>query len=653
MRICRSVLSASPCLHTFLARPLSTPSVAVKRMAAASPPSLADQLRQERLFVYHTPEDTHMLLRLRFRGTPAMGTLRRDRLFNFRRPKDEEVGRTLERMAQNLTSKITTRIKNKKAKKAKLDVAVVQEAPAEESESLAVSLRRSGKEIPSETLNGSTWTEGDQLLVDSAEFTICVNPPVIPTGKITKHILPNFPVDVTLDCDGVIEEQSIFVWLKQKTGKRSVDPIPFDFILSNDGQKIPSDLIAEALDDVLPHPGRDGWEVASVDKEWTPGKEHVGLLLSLLCLPIKDDVVGEPIALIAKNPIAEPLTEPIPFMRRHESCQQRAGSDGFRIVSYNLLADLYADQEASLKELFPYCPPECIKGDYRRQLTLRELIGYNADIICVQELDTKLFNSYYSKQMRRKGYEGLFLQKTGKAHEGIGTFYRTDKFRLLNQYDINITSELFENPANKDLADAVNSKAKLKEVMMTRTNPLQVCYLQDLDGSGRSVLVANTHLWFRPQYPRVRLLQMGVSLRHLQRIVKDVTAKDSTTPAIILCGDFNSSTGWGVHHLLNKRSVPVDFPEWKMFCTEDDEYVELALEHPFHLFNACGELQYTNYTAGFKAAIDWIYADAQQLDSRFVIPMPTEDELSAFTAIPSPVFPSDHIAIGCDLHWKA
>jgi hypothetical protein len=44
-------------------------------------------------------------------------------------------------------------------------------------------------------------------------------------------------------------------------------------------------------------------------------------------------------------------------------------------VSYNILADLYADSEVSRKQLYPYCPPYALSIDYRKQLILKELLG--------------------------------------------------------------------------------------------------------------------------------------------------------------------------------------------------------------------------------------------------------------------------------------
>ena len=45
-------------------------------------------------------------------------------------------------------------------------------------------------------------------------------------------------------------------------------------------------------------------------------------------------------------------------------------------MSYNILADLYADSEFTRTELFPYCPPYALSIDYRKHLLIKELTGW-------------------------------------------------------------------------------------------------------------------------------------------------------------------------------------------------------------------------------------------------------------------------------------
>ena len=78
----------------------------------------------------------------------------------------------------------------------------------------------------------------------------------------------------------------------------------------------------------------------------------------------------------------------------------------------------------------------------------------------------------------------------------------------------------------------------------------------------------------------------------------------------------------------------------------------LELRHDLELKSACGFSTYTNYTANFNAMLDYIFVDSEKLVVRQVIPMPTHEEVTLHTAIPSVVFPSDHLAQVCDLTWK-
>ena len=47
----------------------------------------------------------------------------------------------------------------------------------------------------------------------------------------------------------------------------------------------------------------------------------------------------------------------------------------FRVVSYNLLADIYSDSDYARDVLFSYCPPYALDMDYRRQVLLKEITG--------------------------------------------------------------------------------------------------------------------------------------------------------------------------------------------------------------------------------------------------------------------------------------
>jgi 2',5'-phosphodiesterase len=51
-------------------------------------------------------------------------------------------------------------------------------------------------------------------------------------------------------------------------------------------------------------------------------------------------------------------------------------------MSYNILADLYADSDFSRDFLFPACPEKYLNIDYRKLLLIREILGWLNKVEC-------------------------------------------------------------------------------------------------------------------------------------------------------------------------------------------------------------------------------------------------------------------------------
>lgn len=58
---------------------------------------------------------------------------------------------------------------------------------------------------------------------------------------------------------------------------------------------------------------------------------------------------------------------------------------------------------------------------------------------------------------------------------------------------------------------------------------------------------------------------------------------------------------------------------------------------------------YTAYTPTFCAILDHIFYQSERFQFKRSIPMPTHDEVTEFTVIPSCKIPSDHLAIVIEL----
>lgn len=168
------------------------------------------------------------------------------------------------------------------------------------------------------------------------------------------------------------------------------------------------------------------WEEIGVGFTYLVQAEDIGYKLKVDCIPRSNEKCGNSASAVSKNTV-EAGPGLCPFEVRHLFTESKLSGDEFRVVSYNLLADYYADSEFSRTMLFPYCPPYALDIDYRKQLMLKEISGYNADIICLQEVDGKVFDMDLVPFLETSCLSGVHMKK-GTTPEGLAIFYDTNRF---------------------------------------------------------------------------------------------------------------------------------------------------------------------------------------------------------------------------------
>lgn len=55
--------------------------------------------------------------------------------------------------------------------------------------------------------------------------------------------------------------------------------------------------------------------------------------------------------------------------------------------------------------------------EYRKQLLLKELLGYNADVLCLQEVDEKIFKHDLGPVLGANGLQGIHDKKGGQGRK--------------------------------------------------------------------------------------------------------------------------------------------------------------------------------------------------------------------------------------------
>jgi len=431
-----------------------------------------------------------------------------------------------------------------------------------------------------------------------------------------------------------------------------------------------NDFGASAFDTEYAFQQAEEWVEITRDQIYIPIAEDVGRKLKLECAAYSTDT-GE---LLMHRVVKTDLVlsrAPDPEKRNLVTVKGGSGSGGggarFRMVTYNLLAEIYATQQQ-----YPYCDFWALSWDYRFQNILREIIDVCPDVICMQEVQADHYESHIYNALSDIGFEGVYKQKTrqsmglaGKV-DGCALFWRRTKFHLVESYSIEFnelaqrqaTQVLGMNPRSEECVSYLNRLSKdniaqlvvlelAQPTLATRTNrdPInQLC-------------IANTHLYSNKDFPDVKLWQTWQLLQELETFV---VSRGSNLP-LMICGDFNSTPDTAVYDLLSRQAVHPGHPDVNMNVGEDGSSATnilpdpMSITHSFQLGSVYNtvmgeEPRATNYTVNFKGVLDYLWYSAQNLRPLSAAPIPDEEELTKHgEALPSTQYSSDHVMLISDM----
>ncbi|CAG0878630.1 unnamed protein product, partial [Darwinula stevensoni] len=502
----------------------------------------------------------------------------KQRRFNFSRRVDEPLQALLSRMYANF-EKATQKSKKKKENEGKQESGDNPKFEILEQEMYF--LDSSGEKIASDRPVVEVLFQGNldvRLKICDSVIEIERNPPTIMNLSLPSSIMAGFLVyPKKLEVEFATLEDVIMKWYISSSSSNSDLP----------------------------------WEDKGVQRYLEVTNADIGKKVKLMATPRKGEKLGEPWEVISKC-VIEAGPGHCPFEDRHLFTQQWAPELSFRVISYNILADLYADSDHSREHLFPTCPPYALAMDYRRQLLFKEITGYRGDLICLQEVDTKVFQYDFLPTFSCLGYSGLFCRKGGLVAEGLAVFFQNSKFRLVGEHSFSLSEELQTNPVLDDLFSVLQRNQKLLERALQRTTTFQVVLLESVKVKGKYLFVGNTHLYFHPDADHIRLIQAATCMRLIEALIAEKFS--------------------GVN--------------------EEESCDGIDLTQPFPFASACGTPAYTNFTKGFNGCLDYIFYQKDRLTVEEVIPFPSHEDVTEHGALPSVTFPSDHLALIAQLAFK-
>jgi CCR4-NOT transcription complex subunit 6 len=410
------------------------------------------------------------------------------------------------------------------------------------------------------------------------------------------------------------------------------------------------------------HPD-EHWEHVGSDSTYIPTDSDVGhvLMVSVTALSqANDSVVYGPMTIYTEPVLSAPrMTQKrnmVPVQLQPGQQPVSPGTIKFRILSYNILAELYAT-----KQSYPYADSWLLSWPYRRSLIMQELEAMQGDIVCLQEVQMDHFEMHLSPFMHDLGFDGLFKSKSresmgqyGKV-DGCATFWKLAKFSMTEHYTIE-----FNDLARHAISDMGLDPAEERKYInrLSKDNVAQIVVLEVIPKHGvrpprqlSHLCVVNTHLYSNVNRPDVKLWQTMALTNELQQfaIQRDL--------ALIVCGDFNSEPESAVHELLTEGCLTRHHPELE----DEEDNVRILPDQGeiYHNLDLASAMQtalghepaYTNYTWDWKGTLDYMLFSPMRIRLMSVAQLPTEQEImpESGRGLPSAVYPSDHMMLCVDV----
>ena len=334
---------------------------------------------------------------------------------------------------------------------------------------------------------------------------------------------------------------------------------------------------------------------------YTPKPEDVGKSVSVLIVPTRPghDGRGCEEAYRFKNAVEQlpwmPIVSPIrDGWTQHRSASER---DDLRVLTYNILADLYTSRDVDQHLMYAHCDLSHLMRWRRMPMLIYEVLSYEADVICLQEVDATIYDTLLRPVLENKGYQGFYSNKASTQQEGCAMFWSTACFEVVHEWDLKTISirDLFAEhedqlpddnfgPSNNgevetkqlgkwnsmdEILDLLGKHDELRRIAREKTGQiLQVATLtlkNPRDGPKQQkkpnkMMLANTHLFYHPMADHIRAMQTYVVCKKID----EVRRQDGSDPyPLVFCGDLNSDPLSGAVQLLFTRSVLPHHDTWK------------------------------------------------------------------------------------------
>lgn len=220
----------------------------------------------------------------------------------------------------------------------------------------------------------------------------------------------------------------------------------------------------------------------------------------------------------------------------------------FKLLTYNCLA-----QALIRRKLFPDSG-DSLKWFRRSKVLQYEFKHYNADVLCLQEIDYIQYQQFWKDELDKLGYDTQFYKQPCKNH-GVSIAWKRHIFQLTDRMLIDYDKE---------------SSGKIEKRTLTHNSGL-ILALKFADAAKQScphirksgILVGTSHLFWHPFGTYERTRQCYVVLKKMKEFMKRVNVLQNNNDGNLshwvpfFCGDFNSQPFDTPY--LSMTSKPVEY----------------------------------------------------------------------------------------------
>ena len=334
------------------------------------------------------------------------------------RPCSEALDRSLSRLSAAATSK-----KPKKGAAAKV-------GPSESAAATAL-LDEYGAIIPLTTPVREAWAIAAWLSIDTERRAVLFDPPEVAEVRIPAAPLIGIPLLALVSTRSCEPAACRFEWTRHAPG----DDV-------EGGASLPVEAAQAALAAEAPAAGAGG-TVVGRSQSYIPTAEDIGAVLRVRAVPPAPSfasgsasapearAMGEAAAALLGGLAEAPGIVERPPMRwlldsriatlnaARLNAVQEAGAAareggavacergpwaGFRLLTYNLMAETYQRHWDEPGSVHSYCSPALTRAAHRMPRLLDEVFRMQADVICLQEVDRSWFEALWKPHMKAAGY---------------------------------------------------------------------------------------------------------------------------------------------------------------------------------------------------------------------------------------------------------